>query len=346
MGKKIIISMLSIVLIFTMVGCNKQANDQYVAKVNGQVISEKDFQLRVDQAAAMNNFDLKDPQFALYKDMFQLQILERVIDEVLLETEAKSRKLEVKKEDIDSELSAIKAQFASEKEFSSYFQDQLKMSEKDIKKAIETQLLVQELYEEVTKDITTTDVDTQKYYDEHQEEFFQEEQVRARHILVKTKEEAQEIIRLITEEDQDMADLAMLKSTEEAAKTTKGDLGYFGRGNMIKSFEDAAFSLGIGEITKEPVETIHGWHVIRVEDKLAAQQQTFEEVKADLEERFVFEEKSEAFAKYMEDLKAKAEIENKLQEKIEAEQEKAAQENEKQENEKQEVNNKEAKEGK
>ncbi|KJS85670.1 MAG: hypothetical protein JM58_08005 [Peptococcaceae bacterium BICA1-8] len=330
MQKKRIILLLLIILTFTVVGCNKQDNSQYVAKVNGQIITEGDFSLRVDQAAAMNNFDLSDPQYAGYKEMFELQIIERMIDEVLLENEARNvRKLVVNKEDVESELAAIKEQFESDKEFTSYFKDQLKMEEKDIKVAIETQLLVQALYEEVTKDVTTTGVDIKQYYDDHQEEFYQEEMVRARHILVKTKEEAQEIIRLITEEKQEMADLALLKSIEEAAKTTKGDLGYFGRGQMVKPFEDAAFALGIGELSMEPVESSFGWHVIRLEDKLGDKQQTFDEVKDELEERFIFEEKSEAFAVYMEDLKNKAEIENKLQERVEAEQEKAAQEAEK-----------------
>ncbi|MGI6227414.1 MAG: peptidylprolyl isomerase [Peptococcales bacterium] len=344
MKKKIVISMLLIVLIFTMVGCNKDSAG-YVAKVNGQEISAKDFQVMVEQAAAMNNFDLSDPQLAVYKDMFELQVLERMIDELLLEMEAKNRNLEVNKEDVETELNNIKAQFASDKEFASYFKDNLKMTEKDIKNTIETQLLVQKLYEEVTKDITTTDVDTEKYYEEHKDEFYQDEQVRARHILVNTKEEAQEIIRLITEENKDMAELAMLKSTEEAAKTTKGDLGYFGRGRMVKPFEDAVFSMEIDELSKEPVQTSFGWHVIRVEDKLPATQYSYEEVKADLEERFIFEEKSDAFNKYMNELKEKAEIENKILEKLEAEQEKAAQEKLEQENSQQDLNE-EANEGK
>lgn len=328
MRKKLIISMLAIVLVFTVIGCNKQDTAEYVAKVNGQTIAQTEFNLRVEQAAAMNNVNLADPQFAAYKDMFEMQILDRMIDEVLLENEAKNvRKLEVKKEEVDAELKEIKGQFPSEAEFTSYFKEQLKMSEKDIRATIETQLLVQALFEEVTKDINSTDMDLELYYNDHKDEFYEEEQLRARHILVDTKEEALEIIRQITVEKQDMAQLAVLKSTEPAAKTTQGDLGYFGRGGMVKPFEDATFALKVGELTQEPVETSFGWHVIRLEDKLEAKQYTFAEVKSDLEERFIFGEKNEAFANYMAEVKDKAEIENKLLEKLEAEQEKAAQEN-------------------
>ncbi|MDK2823047.1 MAG: hypothetical protein PWQ67_101 [Clostridia bacterium] len=332
MPKKIIVLMLLIVFILTAVGCNKQENAEYVAKINDQVITKTEFEKRVNQAAAMNNFNLDDPQFAAYKQMFELQILDRMIDEVLLENEARNvRELKVNKEDIDSELSSIKGQFNSEEEFRNYFKEQLKMDEEEIKKVIENQLLVQALYEDVTKDITSTDTNIEQYYKEHKEEFYQEEQIKARHILVKTEEEAKEIIRQITEENKDMADLAALKSIEPAAKTTKGDLGYFGRGMMVKPFEEAAFALKVGEITKTPVQTSFGWHVIRVEDRLEAKQRTFDEVKAELEERFIFEEKSEAFAKFLDDLKSKAKIENKLQAQIEAEKEKVKKE-EKEEN--------------
>ncbi|MFZ7104729.1 MAG: peptidyl-prolyl cis-trans isomerase [Peptococcaceae bacterium] len=323
MQRKIIISMLLIMFIISALGCSKESQD-YVAKVNDQVITQQEFDSRVDQGAAMNNFDLEAPEYAAYKDMFKLQILDRMIDELLLENEAQNvHNLEVKQEEVEAEFSSIKDQFSSQEEFTNYFQDQLKMTEQDIKDAIKTQLLVQALYEEVTKDITQSDVDVQKYYEENKDEFYQEEQVKARHILVKTEEEAREIIRLITEENEDMAELAVLKSIEPAAKSSKGDLGYFGRGYMVKPFEDAAFALEVDEITKEPVQTTFGYHVIRVEDRMPAKQRSFDEVKAELEERFLYEAKSDAFAEYMEDLKSKATIDNKLQKQIDEEQNKA-----------------------
>jgi parvulin-like peptidyl-prolyl isomerase len=328
--KRILAFVLLILLIFTVVGCNNQDTGEYVAKVNGQVITLKDFEARLSQVAAINGFDLENPQMAAYKDMFELQTLDGMIDELLLLTEAKNRKLEVKKEDLTDQISGMKSQFASDKEFSAYLKDYMNMTEKEFEKILEDSLLVQALFEDVTKDINSTDVDIEEYYNENKEAFYQEEQIRARHILVKTKEEAAEIIKLITEEGQDMGELAMLKSTEEAAKTTKGDLGYFGRGRMVKPFEDAAFALDVGEITQEPVETTFGWHVIRVEDKKAAYQQTFEEVKDDLEQSFINEAKNNAFIEFMADIKEKAEIENKLQEEIQAKLEKASQELEEQ----------------
>lgn len=328
MKKRILSFILVILIIFTVVGCNNQGNDDYVAKVNGQVITKKDFQERLNQVAAINGFDLEDPQMAVYKEMFELQTLDGMIDELLLLSEAKNRNLQVKKEDLEAQIAALKSQFSSDKEYAAYLKDFMNMTPKDFEKILEDSLLVQALFEDVTKDINSTDVDLENYYNENKEAFYQEEQIRARHILVKTKEEAQEIIRLITEENQDMAELAVLKSIEDAAKTTKGDLGYFGRGRMVKPFEDAAFALEVGEITREPVETTFGWHVIRVEDKKPAYQQTFEEVKADLEEGFINEAKNNTFMEFMTEIREKAQIENKLQEEIEAKMKKAAEEQE------------------
>lgn len=328
--KKTLSFILLILLIFTLVGCNNQSNGSYVAKVNGQIITEEEFKVRVQQVAASSGFDLENEQMAAYKEMFELQVLDGMINEILMLSEAKSRNLEVKKE-FEEQMKAAKSQFSSDKDFTAYLKNYFKMTEKEYAKALEESLLVQALIEEITKDINSPDRDIEQYYNDNKEYFFQEEQIKARHILVKTKEEAEEIIRLITEENQDMGDLAVLKSIEGEAKTSKGDLGYFSRGEMVKPFEDAAFALEVGEMTKEPVETTFGWHVIRVEDKKAAYQQTFEEVKDLLEEYFINQAKDNAFMEFLSGLKEKAEIENKLLEKIEAEKEKKAQEAEEQE---------------
>ncbi len=91
-----------------------------------------------------------------------------------------------------------------------------------------------------------------------------EEEVRARHILVKEESEARDIIERLAR-GEDFAKLAKEKSIGPS-KVQGGDLGYFPRGRMIKPFEDAAFALKVGEVS-EPVKTRFGWHVIKVEDR-------------------------------------------------------------------------------
>jgi peptidyl-prolyl cis-trans isomerase C len=101
--------------------------------------------------------------------------------------------------------------------------------------------------------------------------------VRARHILVRTQEEAEAIIEQL-DAGADFAELAVEKSTDPG-KGDGGDLGYFGPGQMVEPFEEAAFALEVGAYTKEPVQTQFGWHVIKVEDRRAQQPPAFEDVK-------------------------------------------------------------------
>jgi peptidyl-prolyl cis-trans isomerase C len=116
-------------------------------------------------------------------------------------------------------------------------------------------------------------------------------EVRARHILVKTKEEAQAIIKDI-DGGADFAKLANEKSQDKAGGDNGGDLGYFAQGQMVPEFEKAAFSLDVGQVTKEPVQTQFGFHVIKLEDKRQQQPPAFDQVKeqmrnALLRERYV-----------------------------------------------------------
>ncbi len=102
-------------------------------------------------------------------------------------------------------------------------------------------------------------------------------EIRARHILVKTVEEAQGIIKQL-DGGASFEELAKAKSTDGAA-AQGGDLGYFGSGQMVPEFEKAAMALEIGAYTKTPVQTQFGFHVVKVEDKRAKQPPEFDKVK-------------------------------------------------------------------
>lgn len=102
-------------------------------------------------------------------------------------------------------------------------------------------------------------------------------EIRARHILVATKEEAEAIIAQL-EAGGDFEAIAKEKSTDGAA-AQGGDLGYFGAGQMVPAFEEAAFALEVGQFSKQPVQTQFGFHVIKVEDKRTQQPPSFDEVK-------------------------------------------------------------------
>src|SRR6185295_11877227 len=122
-----------------------------------------------------------------------------------------------------------------------------------------------------------TDAEVRARYDQEIANTPPTNEVHARHILVKTKEEAEAIIKQL-DGGAKFEDIAKEKSSDGSA-AQGGDLGWFGPGQMVPEFEKAAFALEVGAYTKVPVQTQFGWHVIKVEDKRAQQPPAFEQVK-------------------------------------------------------------------
>lgn len=128
-----------------------------------------------------------------------------------------------------------------------------------------------------------TDAALRRRYERDKASFMREKRVRARHILVKTRAEAMEIIAELRK-GKDFAQLAREKSIGPSS-SQGGDLGYFTREQMLPAFSAMAFSLRKGEVSPRPVQTKYGWHVIKVEDIQKAGPMTFDEVKARLRKK-------------------------------------------------------------
>jgi peptidyl-prolyl cis-trans isomerase C len=149
---------------------------------------------------------------------------------------------------------------------------------------------------------TVTDADVKARYDKEVAALPKQEEVHARHILVKTEDEAKDIIKQL-DAGKDFAELAKEKSTDPN-KDDGGDLGYFSHGRMVKEFEDAAFALDKGTYSKTPVKTDFGYHVIKVEDKRDAPPPPFDQVK-DQVRQLVMRDK---YLALLNDAKAKSKI--------------------------------------
>ena len=128
-------------------------------------------------------------------------------------------------------------------------------------------------------------------------------ELRARHILVKTESDAKAIIKELNE-GADFEATAKNKSTGPSGPNG-GDLGFFGKGQMVPEFEKAAFALDKGEITSSPVKTQFGWHIIKVEGYRKTEPPTFASVKQKLETEI----SQEVSAAYVSDLRKLAKIE-------------------------------------
>ncbi len=130
-----------------------------------------------------------------------------------------------------------------------------------------------------------------------------QEEVRARHILIANEKAAQDALAEI-KKGADFATVARAKSSDGSARDG-GDLGYFGRGDMVAEFSDAAFAMKPGEISKAPVKSQFGWHLIKVEDRRMSPAPSFEDTK----EQLRTELSQEMVGEVVEDLRTKAKIE-------------------------------------
>ncbi|CAA7611435.1 Parvulin-like peptidyl-prolyl isomerase [Candidatus Terasakiella magnetica] len=148
---------------------------------------------------------------------------------------------------------------------------------KAVLKRVETNILTQAwMQKKVTPGVT--DATVKARYDEIAKNFVAAEEVRARHILVETEDAAKSIIAELTR-GADFAELSKTRSKDQAAARNGGDLGYFRKDDMLPEFSNAAFAMRPGEISKTPVSTRFGFHVIKVEDKRMATLPPYEQAK-------------------------------------------------------------------
>jgi len=147
-----------------------------------------------------------------------------------------------------------------------------------------------------------TEEEVQKAYQLFISDKSAREEIKARHILVASEAEAKVIIAELNS-GADFISLAKEKSTGPSGPNG-GDLGYFARGAMVPSFENAAFALSVGSHSSEPVQTQFGWHVIKLEDKKTAEAPPFETIRGQLQANLA----NQALSRIIETLRAPASI--------------------------------------
>lgn len=157
-------------------------------------------------------------------------------------------------------------------------------SSEEVKEKVENlkrQIVIQVYLQSILKDIVP-EKEVKKEYEVLVEKFKGKQEVHARHILVESEDEANEIYKKL-QDGADFAALAKEESADKGSGAKGGDLGYFTKERMVPEFADAAFSAEKGKITK-PVKSDFGWHIILVEDKRDVKAPPYDEVKDRLRE--------------------------------------------------------------
>jgi peptidyl-prolyl cis-trans isomerase C len=147
------------------------------------------------------------------------------------------------------------------------------------------------------------DADARRHYAAQIGTVKPEEEVRARHILVESRDKARELFELIAH-GSDFARLARDQSKDAGSKDRGGELGFFTRGQMVPQFEEVAFKLKRGEVS-EPFESQFGWHIVKVDDRRQRAAPPFEAVKDRVVAQMIHQKAQQIAA----DLRGKAQIE-------------------------------------
>ncbi|MCQ2385302.1 MAG: peptidylprolyl isomerase, partial [Clostridia bacterium] len=149
--------------------------------------------------------------------------------------------------------------------------------------------------------VKVTPEEVRKLYEENKEKFQSEETVTASHILVAEEETAKDLLEKIKSGEMTFEDAAKNFSTCPSGKNG-GSLGEFTRGQMVPEFDEACFSMEIGQL-RGPVKTQFGFHLIRLDAKKAASLMAFEEIKDELEKKALSDKQHAAYQSKINQLK-------------------------------------------
>ena len=169
-------------------------------------------------------------------------------------------------------------------------------------KKLKESLLTNYAVEKLINPITVSDAEAKAYYDENPTAFVGKESVEASHILVDTEERAREIYAKIAGGELTFEEAAREYSSCPS-KENGGSLGEFGRGQMVPEFDSAVFSMEVGTVTENPVQTQFGYHLIRLDKKSGGETMPYETVKASLSDKLLADKQQKAYESRVNQLK-------------------------------------------
>ena len=283
-----------------------------VARVNGVAIAA--VELRRAEKVMLRGQEVPAEQRAA----LDKQAVEQLVSAELLYQAAEKMELKDLDKQIDAKVAEGRKNFKNEQEFKNAIKD-LEMDEKDLREYTRRDLLIS-LFVETTfvSKISVPETEIRAFYDKNLDKFKRDETVKASHILIGVDDKASPADKKNAREKADKlrkelaggADFAALAKGNSTCPSSQqgGDLGFFGKGQMVPQFEKAAFALKPGEIS-DVVETQFGYHIIKLTDKKPAEITDYKDVKGKIEEFLKGQKINEAIQKYLEDVKKTARIE-------------------------------------
>jgi peptidyl-prolyl cis-trans isomerase C len=283
-----------------------------VARVNGADIDAVELR-RAEKVLLRGRTVPAEQQAALDK-----QAMEQLISaELLYQASAKIEIADLDKQ-IDAKVALGKARFKDEQDFLKAIKD-LEMDQKALREYTRRDIMIFRFVDTTFASKTViSDAEARSFYDKNLDKFKQDEMVKASHILIGVdsaapaddKKKAREKAEKLRKELAGGADFAALAKGNSTCPSSQqgGDLGFFGKGQMVPAFEKAAFALKPGEIS-DVVETQFGYHIIKLTERKPAATTDYTEVKTKIEEYLKGQKVNEAVQKYLADARKTAKIE-------------------------------------
>lgn len=248
----------------------------------------------------------KEELYSLLVKQYGNEALDALVTDKIIELEAKKEKITISDKEKEEELKDLKESYGGEEGFKAAL-EQSGVTEAGIAEDIEKYLKTEKLLE---PRIDLKEEEIKAYFDENKDQFAQQEQVKASHILVEDEAAAKEVKSKL-DKGEDFADLAKEYSTDASNAESGGELGYFGKGEMEAAFEEAAFSLKANEISA-PVKTDYGYHIIKVEDKKEAKEAVYEDSKEAAKKALFDERMQTEYYNWLEEKKEEYKIEKNM----------------------------------
>lgn len=278
------ILIIAAILIYAMV----VSTDKTVASVGGEKIKEAEL------------------QDTLVKN-YGAETVDQLITDKIVELEADKEGIKITDKEIQKEIDTLAESYGGEDALKEQLEasgSSLAALKQDIVVYLHTKKLVEPR-------ITVTDDEISAYFEENKDTFAQEEQVEASHILVEDKKTAEKVEKELAAGG-DFAELATKYSTDAGTKEKGGSLGYFGKGNMVKEFEDVAFNMDVNKVS-DPVKTEYGYHIIKVTGKKEAKKANLEDSKSEIKEALLNNKLQEEYTVWLAEVKKDYDITNKFE---------------------------------
>ncbi len=267
----------------TFSGCSGSSGGGDIATVNDQHITKADFDRKLESSPTAK------------------QVLTQLVQQALIDQYGKDQKIDISQAKIDQKEADIKSKYPPG-QFDAILKQQ-NLTEADVQNILRQQLIIEQA---VGPMVHISNSDIQAYFNKNHATLDKPEQVRARHILVADQKTA-DMIEGKLKAGGNFADLAKQYSTDPSTKDKGGELGFFGKGQMVPAFQNAAFSLPVGAISA-PVKSPFGWHIIQVEEKKPAIKATPASARAQITDVLTQQQQQQQIPVFLQGLRAKANI--------------------------------------